>query len=413
MFSFFFQTIKMISRIVIVCLLAHLAHNAVLGAPVERSQLLSSIQDIQRKYGSMENEETPSKEKIGSELENVNDGKPEVDVDNIENMDSMVESVGNETPKESLRKAKTINSKLFEDLAAQGTQRKNKMFGFYGYYPQPTYPQPNYPQPTYPQPMAYPSYYPLEYYDDYAPFDNYPNVNSLVNLQNYQQNMAAYQNMGGLQGLNGYQLPNVPSTSIPNLNDLDNNQASQDYQSLGGYSNNDNMDDEEILSRTNQGVRRRPNQKNSPIYYIRLPPTPYMFVPGLGYISQPPTIQPMTPAVPQYPQLAPPVNMSPFYNLPLNFVSNGKPSGIYQWGGAPSPAPMPQPSYALPYPVARPPPVRPAFRPNPFVQDSKITHLKGPFLFNGRPEEIFLLQNSINPFFQPPMNQMSPMNGYY
>ncbi|XP_062701995.1 uncharacterized protein LOC109419486 isoform X2 [Aedes albopictus] len=393
----------MIHRVVVLCLLAHLMANSLLAAPVERSQLLSSIQEIQRKYASMETEESPSKEKIGSELENVNDSKPEVDVDNIENMESTVESVENQLPKEPLRKGKLLKSKLVEDLTAQGTQRKNKMFGFYGYYP----------QPTYPQPMAYPSYYPLEYYDDYVPLESYPNMNSLVNYQNYQQNMAAYQNMAALQNLNNFQLPNVAPTNIPSLNNMDNNQASQDYQNLAQYSNGENMDEEEILSRTNQGVRRRPNQKNSPIYYIRLPPTPYMFVPGLGYISQPPTIQPMTPAVPQYPQLAPPVNMSPFYNVPINFVSNGKPSGIYQWSGAPSPAPMPQPAYALPYPVARPPPARPAFRPNPFVQDSKITHLKGPFIFNGRPEEIFLLQNSINPFFQAPINPISPIGGYY
>ncbi|XP_058813953.1 uncharacterized protein LOC131677882 [Topomyia yanbarensis] len=393
----------MMSRFIVISLIVYLLHNTV-AAPVERSQLLSSIQDIQRKYASLENEETLSKEKNGNELENVSDSKPEVDVDNIENIETMLEGVGNEPTKESLRKAKLLQPKSSEDQTAQGTKRKNKMFGYFGYYP----------QPTYPQPMAFPSYYPLEYYDDYSSLESYPHINPLANLQNYQQNFAALQNMAAFQNLNN--LPNVASTSLPNLGNLDNNQAAQDYQNFGGFPSSDNlqnMDDEEILSRTNQGVRRRPNQKNSPIYYIRLPPTPYMFVPGIGYISQPPTIQPLAPTMPQYPQLAPPVTMSPFYNLPLNFVSNGKPSGIYQWSGAPSPAPMPQPAYALPYPGARPLPHRPAFRPNPFVQDSKITHLKGPFIFNGRPEEIFLLQNSINPFFQAPINPISPYNGYY
>lgn len=395
----FFQQINMMSRIVIVCLLVHLLQNS-FAAPLERSHLLSSIQDIQRKYASLENEFMPSNERSDTEMEAMNDSKPEVDVDNVENVEPMAEGTENKPVQESVRQAKVLQSKSSEDVGAQGAKRKNKMFGFYGYYP----------QPTYPQPMAYPSYYPLEYYDDYVPLESYPNVNPLMNLQN----MAAFQNMAAYQNFNN--IPNGPVAGIPNLNNFDNNQASQDYQNLAGFSMNDNgqnMDDEEILSRTNQGARRRPNHKNSPIYYIRLPPTPYMFVPGIGYISQPPTIQPMSPAVPQYPQLAPPVTMSPFYNLPINFISNGKPSGIYQWSGAPTPAPIPQPTYALPYPAARPPPQRPIFRPNPFVQDSKITHLKGPFIFNGRPEEIFLLQNSINPFFQAPINPISPIGGYY
>lgn len=44
-----------------------------------------------------------------------------------------------------------------------------------------------------------------------------------------------------------------------------------DFSAYYGYG-----DDEEIMSRT-AGNRKRPgNFKNSPIYYIRLPPTPYM-----------------------------------------------------------------------------------------------------------------------------------------
>ncbi|XP_055523713.1 uncharacterized protein LOC129717665 [Wyeomyia smithii] len=396
----------MFSRTALVVLLIHLLLQTVSPAPVERSQLLSSIQEIQRKYASLENEELVSKEKNTVELENENDNKPEVDVDNIENMESTAETIEGNASKEAIRKAKLMQPKLPEDLKAQATKRKNKMFGYFGYYP----------QPTYPHPLSYPSYYPWEYYDDYASLESFPSVNPLANLQNYQQNMAALQSMAAIQNMKNYQLPNVPSTSLPHLGNLDNNQAAQDYQNYGGFSAEDsfqNLDDEEILSRTNQGVRRRPNQKNSPIYYIRLPPTPYMFVPGIGYISQPPTIQPMSPAMPQYPQLVPPVTMSPFYNLPINFVSNGKPSGIYQWSGTPSPAPMPQPAFGLPYPGARPMQHRPPFRPNPFVQDSKITHLKGPFIFNGRPEELFILHNSINPFFQPPINPINPFNGYY
>ncbi|XP_055586693.1 uncharacterized protein LOC129739307 [Uranotaenia lowii] len=389
----------MLPRTIIMCLAVVYLINISIGAPIDqRSQLLASIQEIQRKYGGRSSDDD-SMAAVEKETPS-SDDKPEVDVDNIENAEP-TNAENPETEDESSRQAKVLKTRQGQDSAGQGTKRKNKMFGFYGYFP----------QPTYQQPLAYPSYYPLEYYDDYSALEGYSN-NPFANIQNYQQNMAALQSMAAIQSLN-----NIPSTSLPNLANLDNNQALQDYQNLGPYSNGDNLpniDDEDILSRNNQ--RRRPANKNSPIYYIRLPPTPYMFVPGLGYISQPPTIQPLAPAVPQYPQLAPPVTMSPFYNLPINFVSNGKPSGIYQWGGAPSPAPMPQPAYALPYPAVRPSPigpVRPAFRPNPFVTDSKITHLKGPFLFNGRPEEIFLLQNSINPFLQSPLNPINPFNGYY
>lgn len=163
-------------------------------------------------------------------------------------------------------------------------------------------------------------------------------------------------------------------------------------------------EDEELMSRASPSNRRRPASgsfKNSPIFYIRLPPTPYMFVPGLGYISQPPTYTPMTPAPPV------PQPISPFYNLPLDFISNGKPTNIYQWG---SPAPQfnPQPQYMQPspqygaYPSYQQRPQRPyGQRPpqNPYPQESKVTNLKGPFLFNGRPEEIFVLRNSYNPSY--------------
>ena len=179
-----------------------------------------------------------------------------------------------------------------------------------------------------------------------------------------------------------------------------------DFASYYGF----NSDEEEIMSRQNPGNRRRPgtgNFKNSPIYYIRLPPTPYMFVPGLGYISQPPTYTPMAP---------PPQTISPFYNLPLDFISNGKPTNIYQWGSPAAqfaqqpqftqqPQFAPQPQFVPQTPAYQPSyqrPQRPYQRPmNPYVQESKVTNLKGAFLFNGRPEEIYVLPpssyNSIYP----------------
>lgn len=217
----------------------------------------------------------------------------------------------------------------------------------------------------------------------------------------------------------------------------------QEY--FGDYSSGLN-DEDDIMSRAN---RRRPPQsnsiENSPIYYIRLPPTPYMFVPGYGYISNPPTITPMnafaqtSPALPQHmppygqqsmpnpyaqqpnpyvPQsnpYAPQLNqINPFINLPLNFVANGKPTNVYQWSGAPA-GYQPQPNpYQLGYQVPTMQPMQPRpqrpYKPKPsYLQDSKIHHLKGQYLFNGRPDEVFLLQqNSYNS-----LGYTNPMRHYY
>jgi hypothetical protein len=180
-------------------------------------------------------------------------------------------------------------------------------------------------------------------------------------------------------------------------------------------------EEDEIMSRQNPGNRRRPLYKNSPIYYIRLPPQPYMFIPGLGYVSQPPTYHPMSLPPPQ-PQ------PSPFYNLPLDFISNGKPTNIYQWGSPGIAAaympqqPPPPPQYGS-YPSAPAPsystrPQRPySQRPiNPYIQDSKVTSLKGQFLFNGRPEEIFILPtNSYSSIYNDPRYPSDPRygNNYY
>lgn len=178
--------------------------------------------------------------------------------------------------------------------------------------------------------------------------------------------------------------------------------------------------DEDIFSRAN---RRRPgagkggNNRNSPIFYIRLPPTPYMFIRGLGYISNPPTITPLPTPVPSFGYPSPYQNpnpymsmpaanpymqpSNPFINMPLNFMSNAKPVGVYQYQSQPAPAMrFPINGYG-PNQVA-PLRQRPQFGMGPTSSngnsgynnpDSKITHLKGPFIFNGRPEDIYLLQN--------------------
>lgn len=256
------------------------------------------------------------------------------------------------------------------DMLAEDSIRNNKMLDYYGYYSGGGFPS------------AYPAY------------------------------------PGGYQAM--YPSPYQPYYSSEEYDD--------DYN-----SNSIDDEDEDAFSRANN--RRKPGSggQNSPIFYIRLPPTPYMFVPGMGYISQPPTLQPIAPQYslpppPPMPQAAVP-GVSPFYNLPINFVSNGKPTGVYQWNGGSSFGPQ-FPSYLPPRP--RPTYQRP---PKPYIQapqNSKVTHLKGQYLFNGRPEDIYLLPNAHytapysspyahNPYAAPPspyagyppVYHPAPIQGYY
>ncbi|KAM3961078.1 uncharacterized protein ACR2FA_004855 [Aphomia sociella] len=201
------------------------------------------------------------------------------------------------------------------------------------------------------------------------------------------------------------------------------------------FSVNDDHFDDEDLSRTLPSRRRQQNKKkngngesfqndninslqydNSPIFYIRLPPTPYMFVPGLGYVSQPPNMGPpmgpmMSPGVP--PQVA-----DPFINLPLDFVSNGKPTGVYQWNGAPGypqmspvdfgyggPQPMmptgPRPGYNTPS-YSKP-------KPKPTPTNSKVTNLKGPYVFNGKPNDnVYVLRDTYNSIYSDALQNFYP-----
>lgn len=155
-----------------------------------------------------------------------------------------------------------------------------------------------------------------------------------------------------------------------------------DYVSLALESNE--------LSRTvptRKRIRNRPTY-NSPVYYIRLPPQPYMYVPGLGYVSQ------------QAPHA-----MSQFVNLPVSFVANGKPSTIYQWGGGldgfPTAAPPPLAPVVPPQPLA--PPVRPKPKP-----DSAVHRLPGQFTFNGKPNDIFVLRDSYNSLYGDALQNFYP-----
>ncbi|XP_047504873.1 uncharacterized protein LOC125049552 [Pieris napi] len=192
--------------------------------------------------------------------------------------------------------------------------------------------------------------------------------------------------------------------------------------------NDDNFDDDD-LSRTIPSRRRQQNKKkngngetfandninslqydNSPIFYIRLPPTPYMFVPGLGYVSQPPSIgPPMPPMMPQ-----PMQNPDPFINLPLDFVSNGKPTGVYQWGGAPQFPQMPQmpmDPYGFGQPMM-PQPSRPNYNPSyskPKPTNSKITKMKGSYVFNGKPSDnVYVLRDTYNSIYSDALQNFYP-----
>ncbi|XP_033609067.1 uncharacterized protein LOC117282654 [Cryptotermes secundus] len=126
---------------------------------------------------------------------------------------------------------------------------------------------------------------------------------------------------------------------------------------------------------------------DSPIYYIRLPPTPYVFVPGLGYVSQPPP--PPTPLSSQ---------INPFINLPIDFIANGKPTNIYQWSAAPALDSGMTHRPTLPsYPYPKPKP------------ESSVSSLnKGPYVFNGRPSDVYVLRDSVNAMYSDALQNFYP-----
>ncbi|XP_015112615.1 uncharacterized protein LOC107038196 [Diachasma alloeum] len=116
-----------------------------------------------------------------------------------------------------------------------------------------------------------------------------------------------------------------------------------------------------------RALGQRKKYQDSKIFYVRLPPSPYFFVPGLGYISNPPKFTGSALG----PQVKPSRNQRPhrpqnsFINLPVDFVSNGKPTGVYQ------------------FEAPRKPPKR---------KDTALSKLrKGPYPFNGRPTSLYLL----------------------
>ena len=171
--------------------------------------------------------------------------------------------------------------------------------------------------------------------------------------------------------------------------------------------------------------------EESNIFYIRLPPTPYMFVPGLGYISQPPTystanlrphVSYARPARPKPPYQKP---VNPFIKLPIDFVSNGKPTSVYQWQKKASKKPTDSPITNLDslstefVSNGKPTSVyqwssnsKPTRKP---VDDFVNKLDNGPYVFNGKPTSFFLLKpdgttGARQPFRYPDYRQD---NSYY
>lgn len=155
----------------------------------------------------------------------------------------------------------------------------------------------------------------------------------------------------------------------------------------------DYNDDSEAAAKDRLPGEFQKRYQESNIFYIRLPPTPYTFVPGLGYISQPPTysttsLKPQIPLVTELfqlpyvrpvgrPQPVPQQTINPFIKVPIDFVSNGKPISVYQWQKKPT---------------------------NKKPTDSPITNLdnlSADFVSNGKPTSIYQWQANHKPAKRP------------
>lgn len=291
------------------------------------------------------------------------------------------------------------------------------------------------------------------------------------------------------------------------LNDLYFNNQYQNEDLLGNNEEYDSSDTEdEAMSRARPLGGNKKKYGDSPIYYIRIPPSPYVHVPGYGYVSEPQSLKPPphvvqnevtpnkyassgynqnynqpnsqsyvrpnsqtyvqpnqnyqrpapaaanipnymsnimnslpnymqtpqqnynTPAGSYYNDYQTPVSSlayqsdeynggggvypantyplgsqnfdasgahnkyqnSPIYNLPLQFLANGKPTHIYTLDNEIQTAPL--------KPIKPSPP------------DSPIYNLdKGPYVFNGKPADtIFLLRNAYNDLYDETINNFYP-----
>lgn len=118
-----------------------------------------------------------------------------------------------------------------------------------------------------------------------------------------------------------------------------------------------------------QNYRPRQQYQESNIYYIKLPPSPYIFVPGLGYISQPPSFN-----LPSSHSKFSSQNQVPVVKVPIDFVSNGKPTSVYSYTGID----------------------------NDGKKSSLVSLNKGPYVFNGRPVSFYLLDANSEPTIKKP-----------
>jgi len=161
------------------------------------------------------------------------------------------------------------------------------------------------------------------------------------------------------------------------------------YSRMPTYEIDYNDNSELTTKDRSAGASKR--YQESDIFYIRLPPIPYMFVPGLGYISQSPThssatLKPQIPLVPQLIQLhhvrpvqsqpASQQTVNPFIKLPIDFISNGKPISVYQWQKKPGKRPTDSPI-------------------------TNLDNLSADFVNNGKPTSIYQWQANLKPIKRP------------
>ncbi|KAK3854370.1 hypothetical protein Pcinc_039148 [Petrolisthes cinctipes] len=127
---------------------------------------------------------------------------------------------------------------------------------------------------------------------------------------------------------------------------------------------------------------------NSPIYYIRLPPSPYVYMPGLGYVS-------------------PNTNALDFLRPNVPFLNNGKPSSVYHFKSPiqhittttspPSTTTTTTTTTTTPTPPTTTTTAMEIQKPGPTKKPSPITWLPGSWLFNGRPSNLFIFRSPFVP----------------
>ncbi|KAK3864276.1 hypothetical protein Pcinc_030020, partial [Petrolisthes cinctipes] len=147
-----------------------------------------------------------------------------------------------------------------------------------------------------------------------------------------------------------------------------------------------------IIKQQQEAVKQAPPPAvpftNSPIYYIRLPPSPYVYMPGLGYVS-------------------PNTNALDFLRPNVPFLNNGKPSNVYHFKSPiqhittttspPSTTTTTTTTTTTPTPPTTTTTAMEIQKPGPTKKPSPITWLPGSWLFNGRPSNLFIFRSPFVP----------------